>query len=212
MTFPLMPTMVPAFISTPTVTYVTHSSTNLGGTFTVPSPTSTNRFIVYVTSNQNGTVNLASCTMNGIVASVASSGNASFACAAVPTGTSIVITPTYVSGGTSGTSSTSSVYVVYGLESTIWRSVAFNAGNPATASVLVPENGIILAPVQIDNDNQTALFTTGMTKDVDADNGSSRGLAHAHHNAFTSAQAYTVTCTVSTTNGVGNYMGVGVLR
>lgn len=207
-----MPNIMPQSPVTPTAAYVSFSATNQGGTFTVPSPTSANRFIVYVTTNQSGTVSLTSCTIAGVAASVASSGNASFACALVPTGTSIVITPTYASGAGTGTAYTSAVYVAYDLESPIWRAVGFNAGNAASVTLTVPENGLVFVPVQADNDNQTVTFSSPITRDVNGNNGASRGYASGHANAFTSGQSYTTTASIGTANGLGCYMGVGVLR
>jgi len=207
---------MPAIISeptlTPTASFVDISATNQGGTYTVPSPTSANRFIVYVTSNQGGAVSLTSCTIAGVNASVANSGNASFACALVPTGTSITISTVYAFGGGTGSGDISAVYVAYDLESPVWRSVGFNAGNPASATVLVPEKGLVFAPVQVDNDNQSVSFAAGMVRDANGNNGPSRGYASAHRNASTFSQYFTSTAVVGTTNGVGCYMGVGVLR
>jgi hypothetical protein len=212
MSFPLMPNIMPQSPVIPTTAYVSFSATNQGGTFTVPSPTSANRFIVYVTTNQTGSVSLTSCTIAGVAASVASSGNASFACALVPTGTSIVITPTYASGAGTSTAYTSAVYVAYDLESPIWMAVGFNAGNAASVTLTVPEKGLVFVPVQADNDNQTVTFSSPITSDVDGNNGASRGYASGHANAFTSGQSYTATASIGTANGLGCYMGVGVLR
>ena len=212
MSFPIMPNVVSSFLKKPTVQYVSNHSDNRGGTFTVPAPTSPNRYVIYVTSNQSNDVALQSCTMNGITASVASMGNASFACALVPTGTNITITPVYSSGAGNGSSYTGVVYVAYDLESPIWRSVGFNIGNPASVAVNALEGCIILAPAQLDNDNQSASFATGMVRDFNSDNGYSLGQASAHHDAFDRDQSYTVTCRIGVTNGTGCFLGVGVLR
>lgn len=212
MTFPLMPCVSPQSPLTPTASFVSRNSSNQGGTFTVPSPTSDNRFIVYVTSNQSGTVSLTSCTIAGVAASVASSGNASFACALVPSGTSITIATTYASGGGTGTSYNSGLYIVYDLESPIWRAVGFDAGNAASVTLTVPEKGLLFAPVQVDNDGQSCTFSSPIIRDANGDNGASRGYANGHANAFTSGQSYTATASIGTPNGLGCYMGVGILR
>lgn len=209
MTFPLMPFMLPSSGKAPTAALAAFRSGNVGGSFTIGAPTSAERFVVYATSNQNGPVNLTSCTMNGIAAQIANAGNASFACAKIPTGTTVDIATTYSVGGGTGSSYIGGVYVVYDLESPAWRQVAFNIGNPSSASLLVPEKGLIIAPVQISNDNQSAVFSTGMTRDANGDNGNSYGFAMAHHNAFLSSASYSVTCAVSSGTC---FMGAGVLR
>jgi hypothetical protein len=212
MIFPVMPNVVSSSLIKPTVQYVSNHSDNRGGTFTVPAPVSPRRYVIYVTSNQSNDVALQSCTINGIQASVASMGNASFACALVPTGTSMTITPVYSSGAGGGSSYTGVVYVAYDLESPIWRFVGFNIGNSASVTLTALESSILLAPAQLDNDNQSASFATGMVRDFNSDNGSSYGQASAHHDAFASDQTYTVTCRIGTTNGTGCFLGVGMLR
>lgn len=204
---------------TPTVEYVTTTPGNNGGTVTVPSPTEADRYIIYVTARSATGVSLTSCTMNGIAAEVASSGVSSFACAKVPTGTSIVISTTYAAGGGTGSSYCGFVYVAYGLESPIWRAVNYNIGNPASATVTVPEGGLVFAPAWIDNDGQSPAFTEnsgqGIVRDIETDNGNSFGLASAHVNALTTTGGddnLNVTCQITTANGSGCYMGLGVLR
>ena len=204
MTFPLMPNPT-TFLPNPTVTYLTAN----GGNADVVSATSTaaaNRFIVFVSSASAPAV-MSSCSINGVAAEVANSGNATFACAYVPTGTTVTATPTFSSGGTTGSSGMSALYAVYGLESPIWRSVAFDSGAPASDSITIPQGGLIFAPVWLNNDNQTPVFT-GATLDFESDNGNSYGLAVGHRNA-SDAGTYTVSVSV----GSGTlYMGLGCLR
>ncbi|CAB4189847.1 hypothetical protein UFOVP1202_12 [uncultured Caudovirales phage] len=219
MSFPLSP--VVTFSGTPTVAYADVSSSNSGGTFTVPSPTQADRYIIYVTARSSTGVSLTSCTMNGRAAQVASSGVSSFACAKVPTGTSIDIVTNYFSGAGSGSSYCGFVYVAYGLESPIWRDVGYDIGagsgsaNAASELVTVPEGGLVFAPTWVDNDNQSATYSANLTRDVNADNGSSFGLACAHARAVTTtggSDFFTATCYIGTANSLGCYMGVGVLR
>lgn len=204
MTFPLMPNPT-TFAPNPTVTYLTANSGNAD----VVSATSTaaaDRFIVFV-SSASATAVMSSCSINGVAAQVANSGNATFACAYVPTGTTVTATPTFSSGGTTGSSGMSALYAVYGLESPIWRSVTFDSGAPASASITIPQGGLIFAPVWLNNDNQTPVFTNA-TLDFETDNGNSFGLATGHRDA-SNAGTYTVSVSV----GSGTlYMGLGCLR
>jgi hypothetical protein len=206
---------------TPTVQYVTTTAGNNGGTVTVPSPTEADRYIIYVTARSSIGVYLASCTMNGIAAEVASIGVSSFACAKVPTGTSIVISTTYDTGSGTGSSYCGFVYVAYGLESPIWRDIGYDIGagsgsaNAATELVTVPEGGLVFAPAWIDNDGQSPTYSSNLIRDVESDNGNSYGLACAHANAVTTdggSDFFTATCYITTANSLGCYMGVGVLR
>lgn len=209
MTFPLMPVMMPSS-KVPTVEFKASSSGNLGGTFTIGSPSSEDRFVVFVTSNQVGNVDLTSCTMNGVAASVASSRNASFACAPIPTGSTVNIVTNYASGGGTSTEYAGFVYVVYGLESPVWRYAGLSiSGTLASLTVPVPESGLIFSPVQISNDKSSVAFSSGMTLDVNRLNGTSSRMAAAHHNAFPATSTYTLTCRVS--DGAAS-MGAGVLR
>jgi hypothetical protein len=165
--------------------------------------------------------------MNGIAAEVASDGVSSFACAKVPTGTSIVISTTYASGSGSGSSYCGFVYVAYGLESPIWRSVSYDIGggsgsvNGAFVGITVPEGGLLFAPAWIDNDGQSPTYTLAgvsvntIIRDVESDNGNSFGLACAHASDFITrggGENCFVTCYITTANSLGCYMGVGVLR
>ena len=209
------------FSRTPTVEYVTTTGGNNGGTVTVPSPTEADRYIIYVTARSSTGVSLTSCTIGGIAAEVASSGVSSFACAKVPTGTSIVISTTYASGSGSGSSYCGFVYVAYGLESPIWREVGYDIGSGsgaagrAIAAVTVPEGGLVFTPTWIDNDGQSATYSANLTRDVNADNGASFGLASAHADAVVTVggdDTFTATCQITTANSLGCYMGVGVLR
>ena len=209
------------FSRTPTVAYVTTTGGNDGGTVTVPSPTEADRYIIYVTARSSTGVSLTSCTIGGIAAEVASSGVSSFACAKVPTGTSIVISTTYASGSGSGSSYCGFVYVAYGLESPIWRDVGYDIGSGSGSAgqaielVTVPEGGLVFAPTWVDNDNQSASYSANLTRDVNANNGASFGLACAHADAVTTVGGddfFYATCSIGTANSLGCYMGVGVLR
>jgi hypothetical protein len=209
------------FSRTPTVEYVTTTGGNTGGTVTVPSPTESDRYIIYVTARSSTGVSLTSCTIGGISAEVASSGVSSFACAKVPTGTSIVISTTYASGGGSGSSYCGFVYVAYGLESPIWRDVGYDIGSGsgyagrASEIVNVPEGGLVFTPTWVDNDNQSATYSANLTRDVNDNNGASYGLASAHADAVVTVggdENFIATCQIATANSLGCYMGVGVLR
>lgn len=203
MTFPLMPNPT-TFAPNPTVTYLTAGgSGNLSRSAT--STEAANRFIVFAASGSTTSV-LSSCLINGVAAQLANSGNSSFACAFVPTGTTVTAVPTFSSGST-GSSSMSALYAVYGLESPIWRSVTFGSGNPASASITIPQGGLIFAPVWLNNDNQAPVFTNA-TLDFETNNGNSFGLATGHRDA-SDAGTYTVSVSV----GSGTlYMGLGCLR
>jgi hypothetical protein len=192
------------FSPIPTVTYLTAGgSANLSRSAT--STEAGNRYIVFAASGSTTSV-LSSCLINGVAAELANSGNASFACAYVPTGTTVTAVPTFSSGST-GSSSMSALYAVYGLESPTWRSVTFDSGAPASASITIPQDGLIFAPVWLNNDNQTPVFT-GVTLDFESDNGNSFGLATGHRDA-SDAGTYTVSVSV----GAGTlYMGLGCLR
>jgi hypothetical protein len=100
------------------------------------------------------------------------------------------------------------MYAVYGLESPIWRSVAFDSGSPPSASIAVPENGIVIVPVQLNNDGLSPTMTNA-TLDFESDNGGGRGLAVGHRDASPAA-----TYTISMGGFVFSvgYMGLGVLR
>lgn len=205
MTFPLMPNTT-TFAPEPTVTYLTAN----GGNADVVSATSTeaaDRFIVFV-SSASATAVMSSCSINGVAAQVANSGNATFACAYVPTGTTVTATPTFSSGGTTTSSGMSALYAVYGLESPIWRSATFSSGATSTsASITIPQGGLIFVPVWLNNDGQNPVFTNA-TRDFESDNGNSFGLATGHRDA-SAGGAYTVSVSVA----VGTlYMGLGCLR
>jgi hypothetical protein len=101
----------------------------------------------------------------------------------------------------------SALYAVYGLESPIWRSVTFNTGAPSSASITIPQDGLIFVPVWIDNDGQNPVFT-GATRDFESDNGNSFGLATGHKDA-SNAGAYTVSVSVAAGT---MHMGLGCLR
>jgi hypothetical protein len=102
----------------------------------------------------------------------------------------------------------SALYAVYGLESPIWRSVTFGSGPlSASASITIPQGGLIFAPVWLNNDNQNPVFT-GVTLDFEGNNGNSFGLATGHRDA-SDAGTYTVSVSI----GSGTlYMGLGCLR
>jgi hypothetical protein len=204
MSFPLMPNPTP-FAPVPTVTYLTAGgSANLSKSAT--STEAENRYIVFAASGSTTSV-LSSCLINGVAAELANSGNASFACAYVPTGTTVTAVPTFSSGST-GSSSMAALYAVYGLESPIWRSVTFGSGPlSASASITIPQDGLIFAPVWLNNDNQAPVFTNA-TLDFEGNNGNSFGLATGHRDA-SDAGTYTVSVSV----GSGTlYMGLGCLR
>jgi len=203
MTFPLMPNPT-TFAPNPTVTYLAAGgSANLSRSAT--STEAADRYIVFIASGSTTSV-LSSCSINGVSSQIANSGNSSFACAYVPTGTTVTAVPTFSSGST-GSSSMSALYAVYGLESPIWRSVTFGSGNPASASITIPQGGLIFAPVWLNNDNQNPVFT-GVTLDFEGNNGNSFGLATGHRDA-SDAGTYTVSVSV----GSGTlYMGLGCLR
>jgi len=204
MTFPLMPNPT-TFAPNPTVTYLTAGgSANLSRSAT--STEAADRYIVFIASGSTTSV-LSSCSINGVSSQIANSGNASFACAFVPTGTTVTAVPTFSSGST-GSSSMSALYAVYGLESPIWRSVTFGSGPlSASASITIPQGGLIFAPVWLNNDNQNPVFT-GVTLDFEGNNGNSFGLATGHRDA-SDAGTYTVSVSI----GSGTlYMGLGCLR
>lgn len=203
MTFPLMPNPT-TFAPDPTVTYlIAGGSANLSRSAT--STESADRYIVFISSGSTTSV-LSSCLINGVAAELANSGNASFACAYVPTGTTVTAVPTFSSGST-GSSSMAALYAVYGLESPTWRSVTFGSGNPASANITIPQSGLIFAPVWLNNDNQSPVFTNA-TLDFETNNGNSFGLATGHRDA-SDAGTYTVSVSV----GAGTlYMGLGCLR
>ena len=193
------------FAPNPTVTYLTAGgSANLSRSAT--STEAADRYIVFIASGSTTSV-LSSCSINGVSSQIANSGNASFACAFVPTGTTVTAVPTFSSGST-GSSSMSALYAVYGLESPIWRSVTFGSGPlSASASITIPQGGLIFAPVWLNNDNQNPVFT-GVTLDFEGNNGNSFGLATGHRDA-SDAGTYTVSVSI----GSGTlYMGLGCLR
>ena len=199
-----MPTPYP-FSPVPTVTYLDGFPFGNASTRSATSTPAENRFVVYIAST-NTTAVMTSCLINGVAAKVANSGAASFACAYVPTGTTVTAVPTFSSGGTTGSSGMAALYAVYGLESPIWRSVAFNSGSPASTSITIPQDGLIFVPVWLNNDNQSPAFT-GATRDAEGDNGSSNGWATGHRDA-SAAGTYTVSVAASATM----YMGLGCLR
>ena len=204
MSFPLMPNTT-TFARDPTVTYLTAGgSANLSKSAT--STEAADRYIVFIASGSTTSV-LSSCLINGVAAELANSGNASFACAFVPTGTTVTAVPTFSSGST-GSSSMAALYAVYGLESPIWRSATFSSGATSTsASISIPQGGLIFVPVWLNNDGQNPVFTNA-TRDFESDNGNSFGLATGHRDA-SAGGAYTVSVSV----GVGTlYMGLGCLR
>lgn len=199
-----MPNPTP-FAPVPTVTYLTAGgSANLSRSAT--STEAADRYIVFIASGSTTSV-LSSCLINGVATELANSGNASFACAYVPTGTTVTAVPTFSSGST-GSSSMAALYAVYGLESPIWRSATFGSGPlSASASITIPQGGLIFAPVWLNNDNQTPAFTNA-TLDFEGNNGNSFGLATGHRDA-SDAGTYTVSVSV----GSGTlYMGLGCLR
>ena len=194
-----------------TVPTVTFLSAFANGNSPVRSASSTpapDRFIVFITSCQTTAV-MSSCSINGVGASVANSGGASFACAYVPTGSTVTATPTFSSGGTSTSSGMAALYAVYGLESPIWRSVNFVSGvGPQSASITIPDYGVIMVPVQFNNDGLSPTLT-GATLDFESDNGGGQGLATGHRDASVAA-TYTISLggfSIST-----GYMGLGALR
>jgi hypothetical protein len=204
MTFPLMP-VVPPFSKIPTVTYLAGFPFGNASTRSASSTEANDRFIVYIGST-NTTAVMTSCLINGVAAEVANSGAASFACAYVPTGTTVTAVPTFSVGGTTGSSGMAAMYAVYGLESPIWRSVTYNSGAPSSASIVIPQDGLIFVPVWLNNDNQSPAFT-GATRDAEGDNGSSYGWATGHRDA-SDAGTYTVSVAATATM----YMGLGCLR
>ena len=204
MPFPLMP-VVPPFSKIPTVTYLAGFQFGNASTRSASSTEANDRFIVYIAST-NTTALMTSCLINGVAAQVTNSGAASFACAYVPTGTTVTADPTFSVGGTTGSSGMAALYAVYGLESPIWRSVTFNSGSPSSASIAIPQDGLIFVPVWLNNDSQSPAFT-GATRDGEGDNGSSYGWATGHRNA-SDAGTYTVSVSASATM----YMGLGCLR
>lgn len=199
-----MPQPVP-FSPVPTVTYLDGFPFGNASTRSATSTPADNRFIVYIAST-NTTALMTSCLINGVAAEVANSGAASFACAYVPTGTTVTADPTFSVGGTTGSSGMSAMYAVYGLESPIWRSVTYDSGAPSSASITIPQDGLIFVPVWLNNDNQSPAFT-GATRDAEGDNGSSYGWATGHRDA-SDAGTYTVSVSASATM----YMGLGCLR
>lgn len=204
MSFPIMPQVIP-FSPIPTVTYLDGFPYGNASTRSATSTPAENRFIVYVAST-NTTALMTSCLINGVAAEVANSGAASFACAHVPTGTTVTADPTFSVGGTTGSSGMAAMYAVYGLESPIWRSVTYNSGSPSSASIYIPQDGVLFVPVWLNNDNQSPAFT-GATRDAEGDNGSSLGWATGHRDA-SDAGIYTVSVSAAATM----YMGLGVLR
>lgn len=199
-----MPQVVP-FSPVPTVDYLAGFAYGNASTRSATSTPAENRFVVYIAST-NTTAVMTSCLINGVAAEVANSGAASFACAYVPTGTTVTADPTFSVGGTTGSSGMSALYAVYGLESPIWRAVAYDSGSPSSASITIPQDGLIFVPVWLNNDNQSPAFTNA-TRDAEGDNGSSLGWATGHRDA-SAAGTYTVSVSASATM----YMGLGCLR
>lgn len=199
-----MPQVVP-FSPVPTVDYLAGFAFGNASTRSATSTPAENRFVVYIAST-NTTAVMTSCLINGVAAEVANSGAASFACAYVPTGTTVTADPTFSVGGTTGSSGMSALYAVYGLESPIWRAVAYDSGSPSSASITIPQDGLIFVPVWLSNDNQSPAFTNA-TRDAEGDNGSSYGWATGHRDA-SAAGTYTVSVSASSTM----YMGLGCLR
>jgi len=204
MSFPLMPFANP-ISPVPTVTYLDGFPYGNASTRSATSTPAENRFIVYIGST-NTTAVMTSCLINGVAAEVANSGAASFACAYVPTGTTVTADPTFSVGGTTGSSGMAAMYAVYGLESPIWRSVTYDSGAPSSASIVIPQDGLIFVPVWLNNDSQSPAFT-GATRDGEGDNGNSYGWATGHRDA-SAAGTYTVSVSASATM----YMGLGCLR
>lgn len=200
-----MPQVVP-FSPVPTVSFLAGFAYGNASTRSATSTPAENRFVVYIAST-NTTAVMTSCLINGVAAEVANSGAASFACAYVPTGTTVTADPTFSVGGTTGSSGMSALYAVYGLESPIWRSVNFGEGsNIASASITIPQDGLIFVPVQLNNDNQSPAFTNA-TRDAEGDNGGSYGWATGHRDASAAG-----TYTVSVSALAFLYMGLGCLR
>lgn len=200
--------VVANFSSIPTVTFLSAYTLGNSPARTATSTAASNRFIVFVTS-ASATAVMSSCSINGVSASVANSGSASFACAYVPTGSSITATPTFSSGGVATAFGMAAMYAVYGLESSVWRATAFNAASfGASATVSIPQDGVLFAPVWLDNDNQSPGFTNA-TLDFESDNGGGAGLATGHRDASPGG-SYTVSIFAGFSTQLR--MGLGVLR
>lgn len=202
-----MPIVQP-YSTVPTVTFLSAFTSGNSPARSASSSPATNRFIALVTSCQTTAV-MSSCTINGVAAEVANSGNASFACAYVPTGTTVTATPTFSSGGVIDTTGMAALYAIYGLESPIWRSVTFETARAPSALITIPQWGVIMVPMQLNNDNQNPTMGNA-TLDFESDNGGGRGLATGHRDA-SDAGSYIVSI-ANTDVYTTCYMGLGALR
>lgn len=208
MTFPLMP-VVTSVSSAPVAAY---SDYYFGRPTTLTSLGADNPDRVVVLAISSGSLTSGTVSIGGVSQTVyypQSSGTVltsgtsytQFVVARVPTGTSV-----------SASISMGSVcmwYTITGLDSIIPFAGISAAGNPASGSVTMQENSVIIANLYADNDNNSFTWSSPMVRTVnDTSLGPSRGASSAFRQNTTSG-AYTV----SVSYGSGSlYMGAIILR
>jgi hypothetical protein len=212
MTFPLMP-LVQSALPTPVVTFC-GSADNFPTSMTSLGADDPNRFLVITRSSGSSTSDAITCTVGGVSQTVwypqssgavtaNTTGYAQFVIVSVPTGTSVATSATGNTGGKTAW------YTVTGLAGSIPFNGRINAGNPASGSVTMIENGIVFASLWSDNDNNSFTWSSPLIRTVnDTSLGASRGASMAYR-SDTPSGAYTVSVSMA----IGNmYMGAIVLR